>query len=106
MSLSGGDDPAAFYFLQRLHPPSPLTVPMREDSMAQARAGGRGWRIAVTLVIRCLGDTVWLRMLDGSRPSEDSMHMGLDELRELVMDREAWRAAIHEVSRSQTHFSD
>ena len=32
----------------------------------------------------------------------DSMHMGLSKLRELVMDREAWRAAIHEVAKSWT----
>ena len=70
---------------------------MREESMAQALAGGGGWGIAVTLVIRCLGGTVWLRVLDGLHPSDDSMHMGLGGLRELVMDREAWRAAIHEV---------
>ena len=36
----------------------------------------------------------------------DSMHMSLGELRELVMDREAWRAAIHEVPKSQTQLSD
>jgi len=35
-----------------------------------------------------------------------SMNMSLSELRELVMDREAWRAAIHEVARSQTWLSD
>ena len=35
----------------------------------------------------------------------DSMDMNLSELRELVMDREAWRAAIHEVSKSQTRLS-
>ena len=36
----------------------------------------------------------------------DSMDMSLSELRELVMDRESWRAAIHEVTKSQTGLSD
>ena len=36
----------------------------------------------------------------------DSMDMSLSELRELVMDREAWRAAIHGVPNSQTELSD
>ena len=36
----------------------------------------------------------------------DSMDVSLSELRELVMDREAWHAAIHEVARSQTRLSD
>ena len=36
----------------------------------------------------------------------DSMDVSLSELRELVMDREAWRAAIHGVSKSQTRMSD
>ena len=36
----------------------------------------------------------------------DSMDMSLGELRELVMDREAWRAVIHGVAKSQTQLSD
>ena len=36
----------------------------------------------------------------------DSINMGLDGLQELVMDREAWRAVVHGVTKNQTQLSD
>ena len=52
------------------------------------------------------GGAAGLPSMGSHRVGHDSMDVSLGELQELVMDREAWRAAIHGVSKSRTRLSD